>query len=56
MIIDPWGKIVAELDGETPGVAIADIDLAAVADARGRVPARANARPFSLTVNHAGAS
>ncbi len=56
MIIDPWGKIVAELDGETPGVAIADIDLTAVADARGRVPALANARPFSLTVNHAGAS
>ena len=56
MIIDPWGKIVAELDGETPGVAIADIDLEAVADARGRVPALANARPFSLSVNHAGAS
>ena len=56
MIIDPWGKIIAELDGETPGVAIADLDLAAVADARGRVPALANARPFSLSVNHTGAS
>jgi predicted amidohydrolase len=56
MIIDPWGKIIAELDGETPGVAVADIDLAAVAEARGRVPALANARPFSLSVNHAGVS
>jgi predicted amidohydrolase len=56
MIIDPWGTIVAELDGETPGVAIADIDLSAVDEARGRVPALANARPFSLSVNQAGAS
>ncbi|HEY9011309.1 MAG TPA: carbon-nitrogen hydrolase family protein [Devosia sp.] len=56
MIVDPWGKIIAELDGETPGVATADIDLAAVAAARGRVPALANARAFSLSVNDAGAS
>lgn len=56
MIVDPWGRIVAELDGETPGVAVADIDLGAVADARGRVPALANARPFSLSVNDTGAS
>ena len=56
MIVDPWGKIIAELDGETPGVALADIDLAAVAEARGRVPVLANARPFSLSVNDAGAS
>jgi predicted amidohydrolase len=56
MIIDPWGKIIAELDGETPGIAVADIDPGAVTDARGRVPALANARPFSLSVNQAGAS
>lgn len=56
MIIDPWGRIIAELDGETPGVAIADIDLQAIADARSRVPALANARPFSLSVNDKGAS
>ncbi len=56
MIIDPWGKILAELDGETPGVAMADIDLAAVGAARGRVPALVNARPFSVSVNETGAS
>ena len=56
MIIDPWGKIVGQLDGETPGVLVADIDPKAVADARGRVPALANARPFSLSVNPTGAS
>lgn len=51
MIIDPWGKIVAQIDGDEPGVIVADIDLERVADARGRVPALANARPFSLSVN-----
>lgn len=56
MIIDPWGRIVAEIDGDQPGVIAADIDLAAVADARARVPALANAREFSLSVNDRGAS
>ena len=56
MIVDPWGKILGELDGETPGVLVTDIDPAAVAEARGRVPALANARTFSLSVNPVGAS
>jgi len=50
MIIDPWGKILVELGGDGPGIAIADIDLRAVDEARGKVPALANARPFSLSV------
>ena len=56
MIVDPWGKILGELGGEGEGVLVADIDLNAVAEARGRVPALANAREFSLSVNPAGAS
>jgi len=56
MIIDPWGKILGELGGEGDGVLCADIDIKAVAEARGRVPALANARTFSLSVNPAGAS
>ena len=51
MVVDPWGEIVAQLDGDAPGVLIADIDLDRVAEARGKVPALANARPFSLSVN-----
>jgi predicted amidohydrolase len=54
MIIDPWGKVLAELGGEGPGIAIADIDLATVDEARGKVPALANARPFSLSVAEPG--
>lgn len=56
MIIDPWGKVLGQLGGEGPGVLVADIDPNMVAEARGRVPALANARPFSLSVNDTGAS
>ena len=51
MIIDPWGKVIAAIDGDAPGVILADIEPERVADARARVPALANARPFSLSVN-----
>lgn len=47
VIIDPWGKVIAELDHDRPGVLLADIDPAAVTEARGRVPALANAREFA---------
>lgn len=56
MIVDPWGKILGELSADGEGVLVVDIDLNAVAEARGRVPALANAREFSLSVNPAGAS
>ena len=48
LVIDPWGKIVAELDHEAPGVLVAEIAPEAVADARERIPALANARNFAL--------
>lgn len=56
MIIDPWGKILGQLGGDGQGVLVADIDPNAVAEARGRVPALANARTFSLSVNPTSAS
>lgn len=45
LIVDPWGKIVAEL-GTEPGVAIADIDAAEVARVRGMLPALDNDSDF----------
>jgi predicted amidohydrolase len=56
MIVDPWGRIVGQLGGDGEGVLVADIDIGVVAEARGRVPALANARTFSLSVNPTGAS
>jgi predicted amidohydrolase len=45
MIIDPWGRILAEA-GTEPGVILAEIDTGQSADARARIPALANRRDF----------
>ena len=45
LVVDPWGD--ASLDaGEAPGVYVFDLPMEKVADARRRIPARDNARPF----------
>jgi predicted amidohydrolase len=48
LIVAPWGEILAEA-GEEPGVIVADIDPAKVTEARGRVPALAHDRRFTLS-------
>jgi deaminated glutathione amidase len=48
LIVSPWGEIIAEANGDEPGVVIADIDLQHVADARSRIPALSHDRPFVL--------
>ncbi len=48
IVVDPWGSVVAEADHDEPAVIVADIDLAAAAAARGRIPSLKNERPFSL--------
>jgi deaminated glutathione amidase len=52
LIVDPWGRILAEA-GDDPGVILAEIDVAEVANARGRIPALQHARPFTVEVAHA---
>jgi len=54
LIVDPWGKVVAEAGAE-PGVVVADIDVAAVAAARARIPALVNDRPFAAPGSHEAA-
>lgn len=54
MIVDPWGRIAAEIDGDEPGVALAEIDTEASAGARQKIPNLRNARDF--TVEHARAT
>jgi predicted amidohydrolase len=46
LIIDPWGKILAEL-GDEPGIALADIDVERVAKVRGMLPSIEHDRPFT---------
>ncbi|MEM6660235.1 MAG: nitrilase-related carbon-nitrogen hydrolase, partial [Pseudomonadota bacterium] len=45
LAVDPWGEVVLDA-GEAPGVYVFDLELDKVAEARRRVPARENARPF----------
>ena len=48
LIVDPWGRILAEADHAEPGVVVAEIDTAASVAARKKVPNLKNAREFSL--------
>ncbi|MEM6622470.1 MAG: carbon-nitrogen hydrolase family protein [Pseudomonadota bacterium] len=47
--VAPWGEVLAD-GGEGVGVTYADLDLAAVAEARKRVPSLSNARSFEPPV------
>ncbi len=48
LIVDPWGKILAEADHDEPAVILAEIDPTRIADTRGRIPSLANGRMFSV--------
>lgn len=52
IIIDPWGRVLAEAEAE-PGVIMAEIDLALVADARQRIPTLQHSRPTPVTAYRA---
>jgi len=47
LIVDPWGEILAE-GGVDPGVIVAEIDPAKVADARTKIPSLQHGRRFSV--------
>ncbi|WP_252511242.1 carbon-nitrogen hydrolase family protein [Phreatobacter aquaticus] len=48
LIVDPWGTVIAEADHDEPAVVLAEIDMAKVAEIRGRIPSLANGRAFTL--------
>jgi predicted amidohydrolase len=48
LIVDPWGRVLAEADHDEPGVVVADIDLDEVARARAKIPNLKNAREFRV--------
>ena len=49
IIVDPWGRVLAEARDQ-PGVVMAEIDPALVADARGRIPTLQHTRSFGVEV------
>jgi deaminated glutathione amidase len=47
MVIDPWGKVIAEGD-DTPGVVMAEVDPTLVGKARARIPSLQHGRRFEI--------
>ncbi len=52
IIVDPWGRVLAEAGAE-PGVIMAEIDLALVADARQRIPTMQHSRAVTIASHRA---
>lgn len=48
LIVDPWGRVLADAGGAEPGIILAEIELAHVAEARGRIPSLQHGRPFMV--------
>lgn len=48
LVVSPWGDIIAEADGTSPGVIVADIDPGAVLEARQRIPSLQHDRSFDI--------
>lgn len=45
LAVSPWGAVLAD-GGDAPGVTLAELDLAEVAAARGKIPSLTHDRPF----------
>jgi predicted amidohydrolase len=54
LIIDPWGKVLAEAAGAEPGIIMARIDPARVTEARASVPSLQHGRRFGVSDPKAG--
>ena len=52
LIINPWGEVIAQVAGEDPGIALAEIDTREVNAARDKIPNLVNNRTFAIV--HAG--
>ena len=47
LVVDPWGKVIAQDHGDEPGVILADLELEAVARARRALPSLQHEREFA---------
>ena len=46
LAVDPWGEVLLDMGGETPGLGFAELDPARIADVRAQLPSLANKRPI----------
>lgn len=54
MLIDPWGRIIGELDGEHPGLLLGTIDPEMFENTRMKLPFRENRRTDMYTLEKTG--
>ena len=45
LIVDPWGEVLAD-GGDEPGIVVAEIDMAKVEEARGKIPSLCHDREY----------
>ncbi|TGP86182.1 MULTISPECIES: carbon-nitrogen hydrolase family protein [unclassified Mesorhizobium] len=55
LIVDPWGRIIAEAAHDEPGVIVAEIDPAQSLVARKKIPNLKNARDFAINAGEVDA-
>ncbi|MBV1918577.1 MAG: carbon-nitrogen hydrolase family protein [Sphingomonadaceae bacterium] len=48
LVVDPWGKVVLDLDGAEPGIGFVEIDMARIAEVRRQLPNLANRRDIAI--------
>jgi predicted amidohydrolase len=46
LAVDPWGEVLLDMGGDTPGLGFAELDPARIADVRAQLPSLANKRPI----------
>lgn len=48
LIVDPWGRVIAEVAGDEPGIVVARLALGEVKAARDKIPNLKNARSYKV--------
>lgn len=51
LVVDPWGEVLLDMGGDSPGLAFCDIDLARIAEVRAQVPSLANRRAIPTSAS-----
>ena len=46
LVIDPWGEVLLDMDGEESGLGFAEIEAERIAAVRAQLPSLANKRPI----------
>lgn len=50
LVVNPWGKVIAELEHDEPGILVCELDLGEVEKARSKIPNLKNGQSFNIEV------